>query len=84
MSNDFILQSLASDLKRVALGMQRGSTVMAMKFLNEALKRKNEICMTLVAPYIKKVLARLDKDIDAEDALMYSTLIQNYTQRKSA
>ncbi len=82
MNNKFILESLASDLKRVALGMHRGSNTMALRFLDEALKRKDEVEIKIVAPYIKKLLARLDKDIDAENALMFSTLIQNYTQHK--
>ena len=82
MNNKFILESLASDLKRVALGLHRGSNTMARRFLEEALKRKREIEMGKVSPYIKNLLLRLDKNIDKEDALMYSTLIQNYTQNK--
>ena len=82
MNNKFILESLASDLKRVALGLHRGSNTMAQRFLVEALKRKDEVEVKKVAPYIKKLLDSLNKNIDAEDALMYSTLIQNYTQHK--
>lgn len=76
------MESLASDLKRVALGLHRGSNTVAERFLDEALKRKEEVEMEIVAPYIKKLLMNLDKDIDAEQALMYSTLIQNYILRK--
>lgn len=72
------------DLKRVALGYHRGSVTTADRFLKEALKRKEEIDTTLVKPYVKKLLDKLDvfakeKDImrKAEDALMYSTLLQN-------
>lgn len=82
MENKYILESLASDLKRVALGLHRGSNIMANRFLDEALKRKNEVKIKLVPPYIKQILYRLDKNINAENALMYSTLIQNYTQYK--
>lgn len=82
MNNKFILESLASDLKRVALGLNRGSNIMAQRFLTEALKRKEEVEIKIVAPYIKQILTRLDKNIDAENALMFSTLIQNYTQYK--
>ena len=32
MNNKFILESLASDLKRVALGLHRGSDAMALRF----------------------------------------------------
>lgn len=82
MKNKFILESLASDLKRVALGLQRGSGVMAGRFLDEALKRRDEVEIKIVQPYMRKLLTRLDKNIDAENALMFSTLIQNYTQCK--
>lgn len=80
MNNKFILESLASDLKRVALGLHRGSNTMAQRFLDEALKRKNEVELEIVAPYIKQILVSLDNNINAENALMFSTLIQNYTQ----
>ncbi len=82
MNNKFILESLASDLKRVALGLHRGSNTMAQRFLDEALKRKDEVEIKMVAPYIKELLTHLNKNIDAENALMVSTLIQNYTQHK--
>ncbi len=82
MKNKFILESLASDLKRVSLGLQRGSNIMAQRFLSEALKRKRETKSKDLAPYMKKLLKRLNNDLNAEDALMYSTLIQNYTQHR--
>lgn len=80
-NNKYILESLASDLKRVAIGLHRGSTAMADRFMEEALKRKQEVEMKRVAPYIRKLLKRIDIKINSEDALMYSTLIQNYTQK---
>ncbi len=82
MEIKFILESLASDLKRVALGLQRGSNIMAQRFLSEALERKREAKSKDLAPYMKKLLKRLNNDLNAEDALMYSTLIQNYTQHR--
>lgn len=81
MKNKYILESLASDLKRVALGLHRGSKIMAGRFIEESLLRKGELSMSEVAPYIKKILNSLNKNIDADKALMYSTLIQNYTQK---
>ena len=87
MKNKIILESLASDLKRVALGLGRGSQIMADRFSNEALKRKSEVEIQNIKPYLKKVLNQMERsmknkngDKKAEDALMYSTLIQNYTQ----
>lgn len=78
------LSSLAMDLKRVALGYHRGSNVMAERFLEEALKRRDEINSLTVKPYIEKLLLklgqiRLENDIErkAEDALLYSILFQN-------
>lgn len=83
MSNKYILESLASDLKRVAIGLHRGSNTMAERFLIEALKRKDELDVNEIAPYIKNLLENLNKKISSDDALMYSTLIQNYSQRSA-
>lgn len=80
MKNKFILESLASDLKRVALGLHRRSNAMAERFLEEALKRKSEVKVKEVKPYINKILKHLNKNMRSDDALMYSTLIQNYTK----
>ena len=81
------ISSLAMDLKRVALGYHSGSERMAKRFSEEALKRKDEI--TNVPPYLKNILESLpqtfskkDKEKLAEDALMYSTLFQNYALKK--
>lgn len=88
MSEKIILESLASDLKRVSLGLHRGSIQMANKFKEEALKRSTEVNPKNVKPYIVDLLSRMKKDLShedqlkvAEDALMYSTLFQNYTQK---
>lgn len=79
-----ILSSLALDLRRVAQGYFRGSTVMADRFLKEALKRKQEAESLDFKPYIKKLLLKVEQlqfekeeKQKAEDALMYSTLFQN-------
>lgn len=80
MKNKYLLESLASDLKRVAIGLHRGSNTMAETFLNEALKRRQEIELNQVAPYMRNLLQKLNKHIDEESALMYSILIQNYIQ----
>lgn len=84
-SNQIAISSLAMDLKRVALGYYKGSTNTAIRFTEEALKRKEEINEAEVKPYLKDLLKKLptmlgqkDKSKLAEDALMYSTLFQNY------
>ena len=88
MKNKFILESLSSDLKRVALGLNRGSMGMADRFTKEALERKKELDLKTIRPYMGKLLNKMEEALKnsknperkAEDALMYSTLIQNYTQ----
>ena len=84
MKNKFILESLASNLKRVALGKHRGSVKMAARFMSEALKRKQEVDEGELDSYMKKILSKVSPSLDAEEALMYSTLIQNYTQIRLA
>lgn len=87
MNNKIILGSLAMDLKRVALGYYKGSFKTADVFLNEALKRKSEIKPESVKPYLRDILNKIgnlksiDKQKLAEDALMYSTIIQNAAVR---
>lgn len=71
------------DLKRVALGYFRGSTFMAERFLQEALKRKGELDNKNLKPYLITFLAKLENlkkekiNKAAEDALLYSTIFQN-------
>lgn len=86
MKNNQVLSSLAMDLLRLALGLNRGSYLMAKRFEKEALKREKEIDYQSLPPYMKKILSSLHNKIQisnlkkkAEDALMYSTIIQNYT-----
>ena len=83
-SNWLALSSIAMDLRRVALGYHRGSKNMAERFLEEAIKRKKEVDISKIKPYLKKILddidnlkTKRDKEIVAEDALLYSILLQN-------
>lgn len=82
--NKIALSALALDLKRVALGYHRKSLKTADVFTKEALKRKNEIRLEEVKPYLKDLLNNLSVILSqkdhirlAEDALMYSILFQN-------
>lgn len=83
MNKKVILGSIALDLKRVALGYYKGSPKTAEIFLKEAVKRKNEIKPDSIKPYLRNILGKiegltiLDKQQAAEDALMYSTILQN-------
>lgn len=85
MNNKFILESLAMDLKRVAIGYNRGSEKMAERFKKEAFSRKNEVDISTVKPYIKNLLSNIETELNSKDkiniaekSLMYSTLVQNY------
>lgn len=81
--NEAALSSLSMDLKRTALALYYGSYETADRFFKEALKRKKEIEMELLAPYLKKIINKIEfspkallKD-QAEDYLVYSILLQN-------
>jgi hypothetical protein len=86
MKNKAIFGALAMDLKRVALGYFRGSTPMAERFFEEALKRKSELNEKEIKPYLHKFLNQMENlqtvkmDKAAEDALLYSTIFQNASQ----
>lgn len=88
MKNRQILGALALDLKRVALGYFRGSMPMAYRFFDEALKRRDELNINELEPYIVDYLQRLESlkkeknDRAAEDALLYSTIFQNASMSK--
>lgn len=82
--NKIAFSSLAMDLKRVALSYHNGSLETAKRFLDEAIKRAEDVDKKSIKPYLKKILNNLDSFLDqkdnqkiAEDALMYSTLFQN-------
>ncbi len=83
MNNKQALEALAMDLKRIALGYFRDSNSMAERFFQEALKRRNEIDIKMLKPYLIKFLKDIDNlktektDKAAEDALLYSTIFQN-------
>lgn len=82
------LASLAMDLNRVAIGLHRDAKVMAKRFFQEALARKSEIDLDSVPTYIGNILIDLEKrkgNIDkqfADDALMYSILLENFTVKR--
>jgi hypothetical protein len=87
MNNKAIFGALAIDLKRVALGYHRGSNAMAERFLDEAIKRRSELEIAEIKPYLSKFLKNIDNlkkesgQKGAEDALMYSTIFQNASQK---
>jgi len=78
-SQKIILQSLSMDLLRAALGRHRGSHAMADRFIEEANQRIAEIDNSFQVKLIKnlKHVLKDKSDRQAEDLLMYSTLIRN-------
>ena len=89
MNSKQIIGAMAMDLKRVALGLHSGSFAMATRFMEEATKRVEEVDKSTLLPYMKNALVKIqytlsiqDKDKKAEDALMYSTILQNYVLNK--
>ena len=85
MKQKNLIESLAMDLLRVALGLHRGSLKMADRFKAEALERYKDLNQDqLKSDYLKNLLVKMkltlesEKDDRAEDILMYSTLFQNY------
>ncbi|MEK7164109.1 MAG: hypothetical protein AAB768_03140 [Patescibacteria group bacterium] len=75
--------SIASDLKRVAMGLHRGSQTTVDKFTKEVLRRKQELDSPLLESYMQKLVNKLDSAVsNSDDALMLSTLFQNYSQYK--
>ncbi len=67
------------DLLRAALGRHRGSHAMANRFIEESQIRLSELDSSFnvkIISDLKKVLAT-SSDRQAEDLLMYSTLIRN-------
>lgn len=81
MNNKQVLGALALDLKRVAIGYFRGSTIISERFFQEALKRRDELDNSSLKPYLVKFLKDMENlkenERAADDALFYSTIFQN-------
>lgn len=86
MKQKILIESLAMDLLRMAVGLQRGSIKMADRFREEALKREEELKSENINQYLKiliqksELVLKSNSDRAAEDALMYSTLFQNFAK----
>lgn len=88
MNQKIIIESLAMDLKRVAIGLHRGSYAMAERFKQESAKRYSQLENQKIDSYLEFLLKRskevLNNNNDrlSEDALMYSTLFQNFAVKR--
>ena len=80
-----IIASLSMDLKRVSLGLYRKSFSLSDRFRIEALARIDELEIDTLPTYIQSVVRKTEKILKvdevntADDILMYSILLQNYT-----
>ena len=75
--------SIASDLKRIAMGLHRGSQTTVDRFTKEVLLRRMEIDNSLLDIYMRKWIKKLDAAVsNPDDALLLSTILQNYSQYK--
>ncbi len=88
MNNKILLESMALDLKRVALGSHSHSTKMAERFLQEVFKRSEMLDTTSFSSSLKTVLTNMKRHLKldnsqrlADDALMYSTLLISFSKR---
>ena len=80
-----LIGSLSNDLYRSACSIQRGSPVVAKRFLQESRRWVEELQGIELKDYIKKILTDLKNQNsstltmeEAEKYLMYSILLQNY------
>lgn len=78
--------AIAMDLKRVAAALQRESFDMARELMEKTNKTKDYINLEEVDPYVREILGDLSSISKnknrlhaAETALMYGTLLQNYS-----
>lgn len=89
MNQKIIIESLSMDLLRAALGLHKGSLLMAERFEQEALKRSEELePLFQNNQYIKTLILKTKKSLNskspeqAEELLMYSILFRNLVQSK--
>ena len=77
--NKLALESISSDLKRISMGLYLKSYTLVDRFAKEALARKSEVQVASLPLYIRKLLSELDSAVqDADQALMISTILQNF------
>ena len=61
------LSALALDLKRISLGLQRGSVFMAERFMQEAIARKKELNDADLDKYLLKLLDKMEESFKVSD-----------------
>ena len=86
MTDRQLLQAIALDLKRAAIGYQSGSLKMADIFLQEGLKKGKAITGVSDSGSLSRVLKKIQQlpeapstDLKAEHALTFSTILLSFT-----
>lgn len=81
-----LIGSLSNDLQRVAVLTQRGSSTAALRFMHETAHWTTPLLKHQFKKYINKIILEVHNQRDhvlsiekAEQLLMYSVLLQNYT-----
>lgn len=88
MNNKLLLEAMALDLKRVALGAHGKSQKMVDRFLIEVFKRNELLDKNSIPKSFQKVLLTMKKRLNdndlnniADHALMYSTLLISLSKK---
>lgn len=88
MNNKILLEAMALDLKRVALGFHSNSIKMAERFLIEVNRRNTQLDKRYLSKSVTNILITMSKRLKctntkhlADDALMYSTILLSFSKR---
>jgi hypothetical protein len=88
MNNKLLLESIALDLKRVAIGTQAHSLKMSERFLQEVFKRRKMLVEAELSEPIKSSLNHMEMKLFdknstrlAEDALMFSNIFLSFAKQ---
>ena len=89
-NSTFLLQNIALDLDRISTSLNRNSFTVAERFVQEVINQQKQIGNSGLPDYIKKILSALPQALSqqeskqkADDALMYSILLQNFVAKNT-
>ncbi len=86
MNNKILLESMALDLKRIALGAKGNSQKMTDRFIEEVMKRERLLMKDTIPSSLEVVIENMKKKLIsskhlADDALMFSTILLSYSKQ---
>lgn len=89
-TSSVLLQNIALDLDRISTSLSRNSFAVAKRFDQEVIKQQKQINSLGLPIYIKKIVSALPQALSqkdttqkADDALMYSVLLQNFVAKNT-